>query len=73
MARYFWNTERCASSITMRSKWPTPKRRVPSFVSSISPIMVGYVETNTRPSVFFSVTRFTGALSGRCVLNALAA
>ena len=43
------------------------------LVSSIKPIIVGYVETNTRPSVWFPETRFTGEEIGRCFANALTA
>jgi hypothetical protein len=39
----------------------------------MSPIIVGYVETKTRPSASFSVTRFTGEASGRWCLKAFTA
>ena len=39
------STWRCASSMMTMSKWPTPNRDSPPFVSSIIPIIVGYVQT----------------------------
>ena len=60
--RYFWYTERCASSMTTRSKWPGPNRRRAVVASRRSgPSSSGRSRRRPGPSVSFSVTRFTGA------------
>src|SRR5664279_5035869 len=59
--------------MTTRSKNPGPKRRDSPAPWLISPIIVGYVDTYTRPSAERSVTRLTVVASGRCALNAFTA